>query len=40
LKLELARQYPRDIEAYMAGKDALIKKILHKAHQWRGRPAG
>ena len=40
LKVELARQYPHDIDAYIAGKDGLIKKIIQRAHQWRARPAG
>lgn len=40
LKMELARQYPHDIDAYMAGKDALIKKTIHRAHPWRAIQAG
>jgi GrpB-like predicted nucleotidyltransferase (UPF0157 family) len=39
LKMELARQYPHNIDAYLAGKDAFIKKTILKARQWRGRPA-
>ena len=35
LKLELARQFPHDIEGYIAGKDAFIKGILHRADEWR-----
>ena len=31
LKRELAAKYPRDIEAYMDGKDGLIKEIQSKA---------
>ena len=40
LKTGLARQYPHDIDAYMAGKDALIKKIIHRAHEWRAGQGG
>jgi GrpB-like predicted nucleotidyltransferase (UPF0157 family) len=40
LKMELARQYPHDIDAYIAGKDAFIKEIIRKAHNWRARQAG
>jgi GrpB-like predicted nucleotidyltransferase (UPF0157 family) len=31
LKVELARQFPHDIESYMAGKDGFIKEIILKA---------
>ncbi len=40
LKIKLARQHPHDIDAYIAGKDGVIKKIIHKAHQWRARQVG
>lgn len=36
LKQELARQFPADIEGYMAGKDGLIKEIDRKAKAWKG----
>jgi len=32
LKQDLARQFPHNIEGYMAGKDAFIKAIIQKAH--------
>jgi GrpB-like predicted nucleotidyltransferase (UPF0157 family) len=35
LKQALTRQFPQDIERYMAGKDGLIKQILEEAAQWR-----
>lgn len=35
LKLALAQIHPRDIEAYMDGKDGLIKTIEAQAIQWR-----
>jgi GrpB-like predicted nucleotidyltransferase (UPF0157 family) len=35
LKAGLARQFPHNIEGYMAGKDAFIKKIIEKAQLWR-----
>jgi GrpB-like predicted nucleotidyltransferase (UPF0157 family) len=35
LKIELARQFPHDIESYMAGKDAFIKETIEKARVWR-----
>lgn len=35
LKQDLARQYPHDIEGYMAGKDAFIKAIIQEAERWR-----
>lgn len=35
LKQALARQYPHDIEAYIAGKDGLIKEIDRRALVWR-----
>ena len=37
LKTELARQFPHDIESYMAGKDSFIKEIIQKAQQWRAK---
>jgi GrpB-like predicted nucleotidyltransferase (UPF0157 family) len=33
LKAELARQFPHDIFAYMAGKDGFIKETILKAQQ-------
>jgi GrpB-like predicted nucleotidyltransferase (UPF0157 family) len=35
LKQELAQQYPHDVEAYMDGKDAMIKSLDEKARRWR-----
>ncbi len=35
LKQALARQYPHDIEGYIAGKDGLIKEIDRRALAWR-----
>lgn len=35
IKAELARQFPHDIDAYMAGKDAFIKDTIRQAQQWR-----
>ncbi len=35
LKIELARQHPTDIVAYMDGKDALIKQLEAEALRWR-----
>lgn len=35
LKMLLAKQYPHDIDAYIAGKDAFIKEIIEKARVWR-----
>jgi len=35
IKEKLARQFPHDIDGYMAGKDAFIKEMIQKAHQWR-----
>lgn len=41
LKQALARQFPHDIEAYIAGKDGLIKEIDRRALVWRaGQPLG
>ncbi|WP_429950077.1 GrpB family protein [Enterococcus sp. AZ101] len=37
LKLELAQKFPYDIESYVAGKDAFIKKIDQKAKSWYGK---
>ncbi|MFK4568056.1 GrpB family protein [Enterococcus sp. UD-01] len=37
LKLHLARQFPLDIEKYVAGKDRFIKEIDAKAVRWRQR---
>jgi GrpB-like predicted nucleotidyltransferase (UPF0157 family) len=34
LKQKLAQQYPNDIEAYMDGKDPLIKEMDQKAAKW------
>jgi GrpB-like predicted nucleotidyltransferase (UPF0157 family) len=36
LKEALARQFPHDIDGYMAGKDAFIKETIRKAKAWRG----
>ena len=35
LKEDLARKYPRDIEAYMDGKDAFVKEMENRALSWR-----
>jgi len=35
LKQELARRFPTDIDAYMAGKDAFIREIDRRACAWR-----
>ncbi len=35
LKQALARQYPHDLEAYIAGKDALIQETDRRAAAWR-----
>lgn len=35
LKERLARQFPTDIDSYVAGKDAFIKEIDEKAARWR-----
>ena len=35
LKQELAKKYPRNIEAYMDGKDKLVKEIERKALRWQ-----
>jgi GrpB-like predicted nucleotidyltransferase (UPF0157 family) len=37
LKAELARQFPHDIEGYMAGKDDFIKETIQKAQQWQAK---
>ncbi len=37
LKEELAKQFPADIEGYMAGKDKFIKEIDRKAEAWKER---
>ena len=34
LKIELAQQFPHDIDGYCDGKDALIRGLDEKAHQW------
>ena len=34
LKIELAQQFPHDIDGYCDGKDALIHALDEKAHQW------
>ncbi|WP_290714724.1 MULTISPECIES: GrpB family protein [Exiguobacterium] len=34
LKEQLAATYPYDIEAYIAGKDALVKELEHRAIAW------
>jgi GrpB-like predicted nucleotidyltransferase (UPF0157 family) len=40
LKQSLARRYPRDIDAYVLGKDAYIKALDQRAAAWRaGQPA-
>ena len=36
LKRELAKRYPHDIDAYIAGKHALIEKIIRKAREKYG----
>ena len=40
LKIELARQHPTDISAYMDGKDALIKQLEAEALRWRRGQGG
>lgn len=35
LKAQLAAQFPRDIEAYMDGKDAFVKQLEQEALAWR-----
>jgi GrpB-like predicted nucleotidyltransferase (UPF0157 family) len=35
LKVALARQFPHDIDSYVAGKDGFIKETLQKAQKWR-----
>ena len=35
LKVALARQFPHDIDSYVAGKDGFIKELLQKAQKWR-----
>lgn len=37
LKEELARQFPHDIQGYIAGKDAFIREITQKAQAWRAK---
>lgn len=34
LKIELSRQFPHDIDGYIAGKDVLIRELDQKASQW------
>lgn len=34
LKLELAEQYPFDIDSYIKGKEALVQEIEKKAMEW------
>ncbi|MDU0200876.1 GrpB family protein [Paenibacillus sp. PFR10] len=34
LKESLAKQFPRDIEAYMDGKDAFVNELESKALNW------
>lgn len=34
LKIDLAKQFPYDIESYIAGKDGFIKNIDQKARRW------
>jgi GrpB-like predicted nucleotidyltransferase (UPF0157 family) len=40
LKQALARQFPHDMEAYIAGKDGLIKEIDRRAAAWRSELPG
>lgn len=40
LKVELARQFPQEIDRYMAGKDGMIKDIIRRAAEWRAERAG
>jgi len=40
LKSRLAAEFPNDIEGYMAGKDAYIKRIEAKAITWRRSQKG
>jgi GrpB-like predicted nucleotidyltransferase (UPF0157 family) len=37
LKRRLAREFPEDIEGYMAGKDAFIKEMERRALEWWSR---
>jgi GrpB-like predicted nucleotidyltransferase (UPF0157 family) len=37
LKEELARQFPHDIQGYMAGKDAFIRETIRQAQAWRAK---
>jgi GrpB-like predicted nucleotidyltransferase (UPF0157 family) len=34
LKETLAKQFPRDIDAYMDGKSSLIEELLIRAYKW------
>lgn len=34
LKETLAKQFPKDIEAYMDGKDTFVKELERKALHW------
>jgi len=40
LKAKLAREFPHDIEGYMAGKDAFIRTIEKEAQGWNDRRRG
>ncbi|WP_088041636.1 GrpB family protein [Bacillus sp. EAC] len=35
LKERLAREFPKDIEGYMDGKDSFVKNVEHKAIEWK-----
>lgn len=34
VKEQLAKQYPEDIQSYMAGKNEIIKEIENEAYRW------
>ncbi len=38
-KRAVARQYPYDVDAYVEGKDALVKQLLAEALAWQGERA-
>lgn len=40
LKQELAREHPHDIEAYMAGKHALVERLEAEALAWQAKRKG
>jgi GrpB-like predicted nucleotidyltransferase (UPF0157 family) len=38
LKRKLAREHPREMDAYMDGKDGFIKEMDRRAAAWRASP--